>query len=137
MRDVGEAPTQKPIAFPSSDYTNVLNAKHPAFVVPTPPKKGRRYKRTHYRTRKNLLFDPLKYLKPGRVDVADSVRPDGIVSMLNGKIYKNMTLHIYHAGLTPDSYRSYYGLPDHYPVVCEQEKERLADRVKAFRRRAT
>ena len=49
--------------------------------------------------------------------VKKSITPDGMVSFVDGKTYKTMKRHLTLHGLTPDSYRTKYGLPTDYPIV--------------------
>ena len=44
--------------------------------------------------------------------------PDFIISMINGKPYKTLKRHLESNGLTPDQYRSRYGLPSGYPMTA-------------------
>ncbi len=43
---------------------------------------------------------------------------DFIVSLIDGKPYKSLKRHLTGHGLTPDAYRSRYGLPSSYPMVA-------------------
>ncbi|MBE7186618.1 MAG: MucR family transcriptional regulator, partial [Methylobacterium mesophilicum] len=47
-----------------------------------------------------------------------SVRPDGIVSFIDGKTYKTLKRHLSANGFDPRSYRERYGLPADYPMVA-------------------
>jgi len=44
--------------------------------------------------------------------------PDHILSLIDGKPYKTLKRHLISHGLTPDAYRSRYGLPASYPMVA-------------------
>lgn len=52
---------------------------------------------------------------------------DHIISMIDGKPYKTLKRHLSGYGLTPDEYRSRYGLPSSYamvaPAYSEQRRE--------------
>ncbi|POR41271.1 MucR family transcriptional regulator [Methylobacterium sp. V23] len=50
--------------------------------------------------------------------VRASVRPDGIVSFIDGKTYQVLKRHLRVHGLDPDAYRERFGLPDNYPMVA-------------------
>lgn len=43
---------------------------------------------------------------------------DFILSLIDGKPYKSLKRHLTGHGLTPDEYRSRYGLPSSYPMVA-------------------
>ena len=44
---------------------------------------------------------------------------DHIISMIDGKAYKTLKRHLAGHGLTPDQYRTRYGLKADYPMVAE------------------
>jgi predicted transcriptional regulator len=44
--------------------------------------------------------------------------PEHIISLIDGKPYKALKRHLTSRGLTPDEYRSRYGLPASYPMVA-------------------
>lgn len=44
--------------------------------------------------------------------------PAQIISLIDGKPYKTLKRHLASHGLTPDTYRSRYGLPASYPMVA-------------------
>jgi predicted transcriptional regulator len=48
---------------------------------------------------------------------------DQIISMIDGKPYKTLRRHLAGHGLTPDEYRSRYGLKADYPMVAETYSE--------------
>ena len=48
---------------------------------------------------------------------------DHIVSMIDGKPYKTLRRHLSTNGLTPDEYRTRYGLKKDYPMVAETYSE--------------
>jgi predicted transcriptional regulator len=51
------------------------------------------------------------------------VKPDHIVSMIDGKPYKMLKRHLTLQGYTPKSYRETFGLPDNYPMVAPDYAE--------------
>jgi predicted transcriptional regulator len=55
---------------------------------------------------------------PGRAAIRKSVTEEGIVSFLDGKMYKTLKRHLSTRGYTPDSYREAFGLPADYPIVA-------------------
>lgn len=52
------------------------------------------------------------------VPIKKSVTPDYIVSLEDGKKYKSLKRHLGGHGLTPDEYRTKWGLPADYPMVA-------------------
>ena len=55
--------------------------------------------------------------KPSPAQVRKSIRPDGLVSFIDGKSYKTLKRHLTKHGLDPHSYRERYGLPADYPTT--------------------
>lgn len=70
--------------------------------------------------------------KPTAAQIRKSVRPDGIVSFIDGKAYKTLKRHLTSHGLTPDSYRERYGLPGDYPMVASSYSERRSSLAKSL-----
>ncbi|MGH1575590.1 MucR family transcriptional regulator (plasmid) [Methylobacterium sp. P31] len=56
--------------------------------------------------------------KPTPTQVRKSIRDDGIMSFIDGRIYKTLKRHLSSHGLDPRSYRERYGLPADYPMVA-------------------
>ena len=59
----------------------------------------------------------------GAVSVRASIKPDRLISMIDGKSYKMLRRHITLHGYTPESYRATFGLPDNYPLVAANYAE--------------
>jgi len=59
----------------------------------------------------------------GAVSVRASIKPDRLISMIDGKSYKMLRRHITLHGYTPESYRATFGLPDNYPMVAANYAE--------------
>ncbi|MEG9528121.1 MAG: MucR family transcriptional regulator [Hyphomicrobiales bacterium] len=51
-------------------------------------------------------------------EIRKSVRPDAIVSFIDGRRYKSLKRHLRAHGMEPSDYRARYGLPADYPMVC-------------------
>lgn len=49
--------------------------------------------------------------------------PNHIISMIDGKPYTTLKRHLSGHGLTPETYRSRYGLPSSYPMVAPAYSE--------------
>ncbi len=70
--------------------------------------------------------------KPSAAQIRKSVRPDGIVSFIDGKTYKTLKRHLTSHGLDPRSYRDRYGLPADYPMVAPSYAEQRSALAKAI-----
>ena len=70
--------------------------------------------------------------RPGAAQIRKSVRPDGIVSFIDGKTYKTLKRHLTSHGLDPKSYRDRYGLPSDYPMVAPSYAEQRSALAKAI-----
>ena len=55
--------------------------------------------------------------RPTPAQIRKSIRPDGLVSFIDGKSYKTLKRHLTKHGLDPHSYRDRYGLPADYPTT--------------------
>ncbi|MGV8921662.1 MAG: MucR family transcriptional regulator, partial [Pseudomonas sp.] len=51
------------------------------------------------------------------VSIRKSVTPDFIICLDDGKKFKSMKRHLAQLGMTPDEYRTKWGLPEDYPMV--------------------
>ncbi|MCJ2102694.1 MucR family transcriptional regulator [Methylobacterium sp. E-046] len=49
--------------------------------------------------------------------VRKSIKPDGLISFIDGKPYKTLKRHLTGNGLTPTEYRERFGLPVDYPMT--------------------
>jgi predicted transcriptional regulator len=56
--------------------------------------------------------------KPTPAQIRKSIRDDGIVSFIDGKVYKTLKRHLTAHGFDPRAYRERYGLPADYPMVA-------------------
>ncbi|UIY41033.1 Ros/MucR family transcriptional regulator [Methylobacterium radiotolerans] len=70
--------------------------------------------------------------KPSATQIRKSVRHDGIVSFIDGKLYKTLKRHLASHGLDPRSYRDSYGLPTDYPMVAPGYAEQRSALAKAI-----
>jgi len=60
-----------------------------------------------------------------------SVQDDYIISLFDGKRYKSLKRHIRTAhGMTPEEYRTYWGLPASYPMVAPNYAKARSDLAK-------
>ena len=49
--------------------------------------------------------------RPTPAQIRKSIRPDGLISFIDGKSYKTLKRHLTKHGLDPQTYRERYGLP--------------------------
>jgi predicted transcriptional regulator len=72
------------------------------------------------------------------VSARASIRPDYLVSMIDGKRYKTLRRHLSTHGLTPEEYRRRYGLKPDYPMVAPSYsamRREAAERIGLGRKR--
>lgn len=65
----------------------------------------------------NPIGEIAEELKPA-VPIKKSVTPDFIICLDDGKKFKSMKRHLAGLGMTPDEYRTKWGLPADYPMVA-------------------
>ncbi|MBO9712626.1 MucR family transcriptional regulator [Sphingomonas sp.] len=59
----------------------------------------------------------------GAVSARASIKPEHLISMIDGKPYKMLRKHIALHGFTPETYRDTFGLPRDYPMVSANYAE--------------
>lgn len=69
---------------------------------------------------------------PSAGQVRRSIRPDGLVSFIDGRSYKTLKRHLTAHGLSPDGYRQRFGLPADYPMVCPSYSAQRSSLAKAI-----
>ncbi|WP_336485887.1 MucR family transcriptional regulator [Methylobacterium nigriterrae] len=55
--------------------------------------------------------------RPTAAQIRKSIKPDGLISFIDGKSYKTLKRHLTKHGLDPHSYRERFGLPADYPTT--------------------
>lgn len=60
-----------------------------------------------------------------------SIRPEALVSFIDGRPYKMLKRHLSTHGLTPQQYRERFGLPADYPLTAPAYSERRSEVAKA------
>ncbi|MFZ2995219.1 MucR family transcriptional regulator [Sphingobium sp.] len=78
----------------------------------------------------NKPAEPVEEKPKGAVSIRASIKPDHLVSMIDGKPYKMLKRHIQQNGYTPESYRETFGLPKDYPLVAPSYAEQRRDLAK-------
>ncbi len=77
--------------------------------------------------------------RPPAVPIEDSVTPDHIVCLEDGKQFKSLKRHLGIHGFTPDEYRARWGLPQDYPMTASKyskRRSRLAKQIGLGRKRS-
>ena len=76
--------------------------------------------------------DPAEQVdQPSAAQIRKSVSDAGIVSFIDGRTYQSLKRHLTRHELTPDEYRSRYGLPANYPMVAPAYAARRSELAKA------
>lgn len=78
----------------------------------------------------NNLNKPAEVMeeKPkGAVSIRASIKPDHLISMIDGKPYKMLRRHLAQNGYSPESYREAFGLPKDYPMVAKAYTEQRSE----------
>lgn len=70
--------------------------------------------------------------QPTPSEIRRSVQQDGIVSFIDGRSYKTLKRHLKAHGLTPEQYRTRYGLPNDYPMAAPGYVARRAEIARAI-----
>lgn len=76
--------------------------------------------------------EPATEKPKGAVSARASIKPEFLVSMIDGKPYKMLRRHISQHGYTPESYREAFGLPRDYPMVASayaEQRRALAHKI--------
>ena len=61
--------------------------------------------------------------KPTPSQIRKSIRPDALISFVDGKPYKTLKRHLNKSGMTIEQYRERYGLPRDYPSTAASYSE--------------
>lgn len=70
--------------------------------------------------------------KPTPAQIRKSIKPDGLISFIDGKSYKTLKRHITGAGMTIEEYRERYGLPRDYPTTATSYSEQRSALAKSL-----
>jgi predicted transcriptional regulator len=66
------------------------------------------------------------------VPIKRSVQPDFLVSLIDGKRYQSLKRHLSKHGLTPEEYKSRYGLAHDYPMVAPNYAARRSELARSM-----
>jgi len=75
--------------------------------------------------------EPEPVEKPTAVQIKKSIRPDALISFIDGKPYRLLRRHLRTHGLTPEEYRARFGLPADYPLTAPEYAARRSEFAKA------
>lgn len=70
--------------------------------------------------------------KPTPAQVKKSIRPEGLVSFIDGKTYQTLKRHLTGNGLTFEEYRTRYGLPSDYPSTAARYSAKRSELARAL-----
>ena len=73
------------------------------------------------------------------VPIDESITPDYVTCLEDGKQFKSLKRHLGMHGMTPDEYRTKWGLPETYPMVAPKyakARSRLAKKIGLGRKRS-
>jgi predicted transcriptional regulator len=76
--------------------------------------------------------EPIAEKPKGAVSARASIKPEYLISMIDGKQYKMLRRHISQHGYSPESYREAFGLPRDYPMVAAnyaEQRRALAHKI--------
>jgi len=96
----------------ASDLPDLIQSVHAAFV---------------------RLINPMtesaepNFEKPSQAAIRRSIRPDGLISFIDGKSYKLLKRHLAKNRLRFPEYKVRYGLPHDYPSVCSDYSAALSE----------
>lgn len=68
----------------------------------------------------------------GAVSIRASIKPEHLVSMIDGKPYKMLKRHLTLHGYTPQSYREAFNLPSDYPMIAASHSEKRREIAKTL-----
>ena len=70
--------------------------------------------------------------KASSAEIRKSIKPDGLVSFIDGRSYKTLKRHLSKHGFDGMSYRAKYGLPNDYPMVAASYAAQRSELAKSL-----
>lgn len=70
--------------------------------------------------------------KATQSEIRKSIKPDGLISFIDGHTYQTLRRHLRTHGETPESYRARFGLSPDYPMVAANYSARRSELAKAL-----
>jgi predicted transcriptional regulator len=80
----------------------------------------------------NLGKSPAEPKAEPPVPIKQTIKPDYIISLEDGRRYKSMKRHLTSRGITPDQYRTKWGLRPDYPMVAPNYSKARSELAKAL-----
>jgi predicted transcriptional regulator len=68
---------------------------------------------------------------PTKAEVRRNIRPDALISFVDGGPYKILKRHLRAHGISPTEYRGRFGLPGDYPMVASDYAGPMSEVAKA------
>jgi predicted transcriptional regulator len=75
--------------------------------------------------------EPERVEKASPAAIRRSIRPDGLVSFIDGRTYKMLKRHLNTHGMTPAEYRERFGLPADYPLTAPAYSQQRSEVARA------
>ncbi len=70
--------------------------------------------------------------KPTSAHIRKSIRPDGLVSFIDGKPYKTLKRHLSKHGMTVADYKEKFGLPKDYPTTASDYSAKRSEMARSL-----
>lgn len=67
-----------------------------------------------------------------KAEIKKSIKKDALISFIDGKSYKTLKRHLSRHGLTPEQYKTKFGLPPDYPMVSADYSEQRSNLAKSM-----
>jgi predicted transcriptional regulator len=70
--------------------------------------------------------------KPTAAHIRKSIRPDGLVSFIDGKPYKTLKRHLSKHGMSVADYKDKFGLPKDYPTTASDYSAKRSEMARSL-----
>ncbi len=70
--------------------------------------------------------------KPTPAQVRKSIRPEGLVSFIDGKPYKTLKRHLSKHGMSVSEYKEKFGLPKDYPTTASDYSAKRSEMARSL-----
>ncbi|WP_114944467.1 MucR family transcriptional regulator [Microvirga calopogonii] len=67
-----------------------------------------------------------------RMPIKKTITPDYLISLEDGRQYRTLKRHLRGVGLTPEEYRTKWGLPHDYPMVAPNYSQQRSEMAKTM-----
>lgn len=69
---------------------------------------------------------------PTATQIRKSIRQDGLISFIDGKVYKTLKRHVAANGMTLEQYKEKFGLPATYPHTAPEYSARRSEMARSI-----